>query len=1202
MAVERTGDITEGKTGNKTGDVAVGKTGGPGKAETRRPPAPKRMGAGNTSKDGFIDQQYHAWRGFLRGRFYCFRSVVRLTLSSMFGSMTTFILFLLTIFAAMLFITTMSTEYPGDELNANIFKDFFFTQNRGEITIIPILYTLLAAFAGGPLIAKDVKNNAISLYLSRSLTKYDYAMAKFVALFLLLFMAMGVAPLGGYAFILAISESSLDYKVAQLWIIPMLLFIGAVLALMYSTLVMTFSALSTDHRYASIGLVIVMVFLSYVGVSVFQTVNSVNSDDVSTDYSPILDGPAVIWLDEPATYNAQRNLFLESDFTSVLDADAVTVTYHWDFDDNAYAQCLKECKPVYTDNGTLTYGLIGFERASQDTGYIRVTIDEDQYWDIVNNTNPEIYYDNGVIRPEIFYAQILSQLTEEDYRYSNFEIIEMNGELFVQDRAYSTSKGPVGVMNIDGRVARTRVSVALIINKTLPNGEIVQWTGGLLEEGGANQSFMTSKEVLIVDGRPVVRPPLGYSITLPQNVSLRVGSPFAQEFIGDEIIQEEDVFFPTGKYLHWTHTTDADFLKIQEVFEGGKSVGVTLTGVPGEEDIGTHLVQVTAVDREGQEDTYTFNLTIYDPNSAPYILTSGPIEAFTGVNRTIELSAVDPDNETWNWTLGPNTPEWMGVTGDDGDMLYLHPPESGALDHDLFVSVSDGIDMHTVLINITVVDAPGQTGPGELFAFTDENLSFALEPQSRTSPVWSIEASDLANVTIVGNDLYINASAVEYGDRSVTVRLTDGTRSVNRTYNVTVRNSSERLVMHTTSLPAATEGTTFDMTMNVTNYSDHLWSLETNATWLTHDYNGRLYGIPDDEVAGSYYALISWDDGMGDIGSINMTIDYTTVNDPPVLVTIDRRFANVEEAYFVAYLATDADGEAMDLEWDMRSNGSWLDRRIVDRRTLSTDTYNRADVDVPVVDVPGTFWVNVSVVDEDGGVAYSNFTLEVFPLMGVYQDNDDENPRVNITVEPDLSTIGTQDKLIITANATDAMGDVHMVAWSLVESDDTLYGFNRTRIFSDPYGSNTPMMITFGTPFQALDIDDTNSFTVREMPRDNMTHSILFRGLSSGEYTIYATAIDDDFDIIGDDGFGTSTTSTTQVTLDIEVTENLGSVLLSSPWYVMEEVVYRALGKDHTTLYLNEEIPPWLTVLYITVWCGACAMIVYGKVREFELA
>ncbi len=144
-------------------------------------------------------------------------------------------------------------------------------------------------------------------------------------------------------------------------------------------------------------------------------------------------------------------------------------------------------------------------------------------------------------------------------------------------------------------------------------------------------------------------------------------------------------------------------------------------------------------------------------------------------------------------------------------------------------------------------------------------------------------------------------------------------------------------------------------------------------------------------------------DGIG-TDTATVTIIVTNVNDLPVITTTDIMETAGGQPYIVDYNATDIDGDT--LSWSLSSNASWM---VISALTGElTGAPENANA--------GTYWVNVTVDDSNGGLDWTNFTLTVTGTGtteptdtdgdGVPDDEDDFPNDANETTDTDGDGVG----------------------------------------------------------------------------------------------------------------------------------------------------------------------------------------------------
>ncbi len=137
--------------------------------------------------------------------------------------------------------------------------------------------------------------------------------------------------------------------------------------------------------------------------------------------------------------------------------------------------------------------------------------------------------------------------------------------------------------------------------------------------------------------------------------------------------EEQDV-------LTWSLTTNASFLDIDT------STGI-LSGTPGQEDIGSYWVNVTASDNEFL-DFCNFTLTVLELNERPTITTTDTTTATEDLEYSATYTAEDEERDPLTWSLATNA-GFLEMNSNTG-LLTGTPTQERVGSHWVNVSVSDG--------------------------------------------------------------------------------------------------------------------------------------------------------------------------------------------------------------------------------------------------------------------------------------------------------------------------------------------------------------------------------------------------------------------------------------------------------------------------------------------------------------------------------
>lgn len=138
-------------------------------------------------------------------------------------------------------------QVPGSVLPINIdivfFKNFLFNAS--------LLIALIAVFGGSGLIATDLKNNTLSLYLSKPISWIDYLIGKFAVMGILL-SCLTLIP-GLLLFLEQVLLTDTSFLKENYWMPFSIIAYSIIIILVSSLLMLVFSSLTSNSRYAIIG-------------------------------------------------------------------------------------------------------------------------------------------------------------------------------------------------------------------------------------------------------------------------------------------------------------------------------------------------------------------------------------------------------------------------------------------------------------------------------------------------------------------------------------------------------------------------------------------------------------------------------------------------------------------------------------------------------------------------------------------------------------------------------------------------------------------------------------------------------------------------------------------------------------------------------------------------------------------------------------
>ncbi|MCZ6833461.1 MAG: hypothetical protein O7F11_06930, partial [Acidobacteria bacterium] len=207
------------------------------------------------------DLSYRHWEGPLHGAerrwLVIAEAGIRLLLSYkkfVFLLMLSWVPFF--VFAAFLYFTMVKGVSMGLDVDASFFQRAFAVQ------MIPLV--LVTIYAGSGLISSDLSANALPLYFSRPITRWDYILGKLavIGFFLTLVFLLPVLLL----FIFAVGVSpDLAFLKANYWLILSILGYGLMVVGMTSIFIIGLSSTSRSGRVVGVAFIGVAMFSSMIG-------------------------------------------------------------------------------------------------------------------------------------------------------------------------------------------------------------------------------------------------------------------------------------------------------------------------------------------------------------------------------------------------------------------------------------------------------------------------------------------------------------------------------------------------------------------------------------------------------------------------------------------------------------------------------------------------------------------------------------------------------------------------------------------------------------------------------------------------------------------------------------------------------------------------------------------------------------------------
>ena len=134
------------------------------------------------------DQSYTPWIGTFASRAARIRAMIAMELAQPFKNLWVLIIVILSFSLVLGWLLILfavgSQQIPLPALFGNrIYRDGYYNFPVGvPVTLLSMILMGLSSTVGASLISRDIRNRALLMYFSRSITRFDYLLAKFIAL------------------------------------------------------------------------------------------------------------------------------------------------------------------------------------------------------------------------------------------------------------------------------------------------------------------------------------------------------------------------------------------------------------------------------------------------------------------------------------------------------------------------------------------------------------------------------------------------------------------------------------------------------------------------------------------------------------------------------------------------------------------------------------------------------------------------------------------------------------------------------------------------------------------------------------------------------------------------------------------------------------------------------------------------------------
>ncbi|MDM8523572.1 tandem-95 repeat protein [Desulfococcaceae bacterium HSG8] len=214
----------------------------------------------------------------------------------------------------------------------------------------------------------------------------------------------------------------------------------------------------------------------------------------------------------------------------------------------------------------------------------------------------------------------------------------------------------------------------------------------------------------------------------------------------------------------------------------------TLSGTPGDEDVGDHSLILQVEDGEGAADVQSFTISVANVNDSPAFTGEALTEAAEDMIYTYHIIAADPDRGDTLAITAADLPGWLALTdNEDGTAILTGTPaDEDVGDHPVNLQVRDEAGAGDIRsFNITVMpanDAPVITGQKPLSTSKDMALTITLndltvsDPDNTFPEDFILSIQDGENYTRAGDsELAIIPMPDFAGELRIPATVSDGT-------------------------------------------------------------------------------------------------------------------------------------------------------------------------------------------------------------------------------------------------------------------------------------------------------------------------------------------------------------------------------------------------------------------------------------------
>ena len=349
---------------------------------------------------------------------------------------------------------------------------------------------------------------------------------------------------------------------------------------------------------------------------------------------------------------------------------------------------------------------------------------------------------------------------------------------------------------------------------------------------------------------------------------------------------------------------------------------------------GNGVISISVVDNEGAEDSQDVSIEILPVNDAPVLDAISDLTLPEDTNTEITLGASDVDSQ--ELVFSASASEHIAILL-NGNILSITPASQWSGSENITITVSDGELSESTEVTVTVLplnDPPILSSVSNQEVDEDNSIDVFLNASDSDGDylTYSVVESGGMNATLGGNVLTLTPPENYYGEKSITISVTDGEFADSTDFTLTVNAVNDApivsqpledvdLLEDTGAATMVLSSVFSDIEGDELFYNVSLNSNDIiNATIVN---NNLIITTLSNQNGGPVLVTVTGDDQQGGTpASDTFIINVSPVNDSPSLSSIENQEINEGSYLFYSVNASDVDGDNLVFSAETNSEAS----------------------------------------------------------------------------------------------------------------------------------------------------------------------------------------------------------------------------------------------------------------------------------------